>query len=64
MDQALPARSSRPSQGEGEFRLQLYLMERVNSVFYPPSGRVAEEERRSGEGQQDLTTLAEGSATD
>jgi hypothetical protein len=37
---------------------------RMRSIFYPPSGRVAEEERRSGEGQQDLTTLAEGSAMD
>jgi hypothetical protein len=83
-EKALPARSSRPSQGEGEIHGQGEgeihrkpciprgglssvcdsTFWKLMSTFHPPSGRVAEEERRSGEGMQYLPALTEWSAMD
>ena len=59
-EMALPARSSRPSQGEGEICLQLCFKVGEVGFFYPPSCSVAEEERRSGEGD---TVLARWGST-
>jgi hypothetical protein len=53
-----------PPQGRVKFVCDSAVGEGEGGSFYPPSGRVAEEERRRGEGDTAIVRRAEWSAMD